>query len=69
MELGWADQYGYEATVEDARGLNETFGADLCLDDYMLAELAEMDPDERADILDQFGLSPDDLPQGAGVFS
>jgi len=64
MELGWADQYGYG---DGGSGAGDIFGADLCLDDYMLAELAEMDPDERADILDQFGLSPDDLPQSARV--
>jgi len=64
MELGWADQYGY-----GDGGADDILGAELCMDDYMLAELAEMDPDERADILDQFGLSPDDLPQSMGVFS
>ena len=69
MELGWADQYGYEAAAEDERGLNEVFGADLCLDDYMLAELAEMDPEERAHILDQFGLVADDLPYESEVYA
>ena len=61
MELGWADQYGLNA--------DDSLGADLCMDDYMLAELAEMDPEERAHILDQFGLVADDLPYESEVYA
>ena len=67
MELGWDDRYGINA--DDDRGADDQLGAELCVDDYMLAELAEMDPEERAHILDQFGLSVDDLPQDMAVFA
>ena len=61
MELGWADQYGLNA--------DDSLGADLCMDDQMLAELAEMDPEERAHILDQFGLAADDLAYESEVYA
>jgi len=67
MELGWADQYGINPDGDS--GADDILGAELCMDDYMLAELAGMDPDERAHILDQFGLSADDLPQEMEAYS
>ena len=67
MELGWDDQYGIHA--DDGSEAGQTLGADLCVDDYLLAELAGMDPDEREYVLAEFGLSADDLPRELEAYS
>ena len=67
MDLGRHDQYGTQA--DDGSGADDILGAELCVDDYMLAELAGMDPDEREHILEQFGLSAEDLPRELEVHS
>lgn len=57
--LGWDDWTEIGTNQDD--GNSDVFGADLCMDDVMLAELVEMDPCERDHILAEFGLSPEDL--------
>jgi len=58
-DLGWYDQYGIGADGDSEP--DDIPGAELCVDDELLAELAEMDPDEQEHILEQFGLSADEL--------
>ena len=67
MELGWDDRYG--VATDDGNGADDILGAELCVDDYLLAELAGMDPDEREHVLAEFGLSADDLPEDTEVFA
>ena len=65
MDRGWHDQY--RINPDDGSGADDVLGAELCMDDYMLAELAEMDPDERAHVLAEYGLAIEDLPQDTEV--
>ena len=58
-DLGWDDWTEIGTNQDD--GSSDVFGADLCMDNVTLAELAEMDPCERDHILAEFGLSPEDL--------
>ena len=68
QELPWRYAMGDElADIEF--GAPDRLGAELCVDDQMLAELAEMHPDERAHILDQFGLTVDDLAYESEVYA
>ena len=67
MELGWNDRY--EINADDGSGADDTLGADLCMADFMLTELADMDPDEREYVLEQLGMSADDLPREMEAYS
>jgi len=67
MDRGWHDQY--RINPDDGSGADDILGAELCIDDHLLAELAGMDPDEREHVLAEFGLSADDLPQDMAVFA
>ena len=67
MELGYRDRYGIPGDGDS--GADQTLGADLCMDDGILAGLAEMDPDEREHVLAEFGMAIDDLPTDMEVYS
>ena len=65
----WVADYD-EGVAPDPREVEGGFlGADLCVDDVTLTELAEMDPDEREQVLGELGLSAEDIGQGLEVYA
>jgi len=49
----------FAGDLGDAGEVDETFGSDLCLDEVTVAELADMDADEREFILGELGCNPE----------